>query len=119
MEKEIESQKATFNISTKLLESLDEYWFQTRKAFEDKSITKTFIVEMALESYISRGIHFSERDMELSVEFSKNENSSLMLISLLREIRNMQFSLHREVRELSNKIESLERSFYTSPTQHS
>lgn len=51
---EIEKEKATFNLSLSTLEDLEDAWFNLKKQFKgEQRITKTLIVEAAIEICIS------------------------------------------------------------------
>lgn len=48
--KDAPKEKVTFNLSLQTIERLDDAWIQLRKQFRDQQrVTKTFIVEQALE----------------------------------------------------------------------
>ena len=48
-----ERQKATFSLSVKILNRLERYWIAARKKMPGASISKTKIVETALEDFLN------------------------------------------------------------------
>ena len=49
----VSKEKATFNLSKWLLEDLDNTWIELRQARKDKRISKTDIVQFALEQLLA------------------------------------------------------------------